>query len=55
MLFVCQQISGAYVFIFYAIDFFQKIGGSFGNIINEYGAMLLLGILRFLIAILSAM
>lgn len=54
-LFVCQQLSGAYVFIFYAIDFFQKIGGNFGNSINEYGAMLLLGILRFLISILSAM
>lgn len=54
-LFFFQQISGPYVIIFYAIDLFVKIGGQFGEHINEYGAMLLLGIIRFLMSILCAM
>lgn len=54
-LFFFQQISGPYVIIFYAIDLFVRIGrSSDDHQINEYGAMLLLGILRFLMAILCA-
>lgn len=53
-LFFFQQISGPYVIIFYAIDMFAKIGGKFGAV-NEYGAMLLLGIIRFIMAILCAL
>lgn len=54
-LFFFQQISGPYVIIFYAIDLFVKIGRSSDDHgINEYGAMLLLGILRFIMAILCA-
>ncbi|XP_031636936.1 facilitated trehalose transporter Tret1-like [Contarinia nasturtii] len=52
-LFFFQQISGPYVIIFYAIDLFVKIGGKFGDI-NEYGAMLMLGVVRFVMAILCA-
>lgn len=55
ILFFFQQISGPYVIIFYAIDLFVKIGGKFGDHINEYGAMLMLGILRFIMAILCAL
>lgn len=55
LLFFFQQISGPYVIIFYAIDLFVKIGGKFGNYINEYGAMLMLGVLRFIMAILCAL
>lgn len=51
MLFFFQQISGPYVIVFYTIDLFVKIGGSG---INEYRAMLLLGILRFIMSILCA-
>lgn len=54
-LFLFQQISGPYAIVFYAIDLFRKVGAKFGNQINEYGAMLLLGIIRFFMAILSAM
>lgn len=54
ILFLFQQISGPYVIIFYAIDMFVKIGGTFGNV-NEYGAMLMLGILRFIMAILCTL
>lgn len=53
-IFLFQQISGGYVIIFYAIPLFLKIGGNFGDNINEYGAMLLLGILRFVMSINSA-
>lgn len=54
-LFCFQQVSGPYLIIFYAIDLFVKIGRSSDNQgINEYGAMLLLGILRFIMAILCA-
>lgn len=53
-LFIFQQISGGYVIIFYAINLFLKIGGNFGNHINEYGAMLLLGIVRFVMSVASA-
>lgn len=55
ILFFFQQISGPYVIIFYAIDIFVKIGGKFGDHINEYGAMLLLGIIRFVMSIFSAL
>lgn len=54
VLFFFQQISGPYVIIFYAIDLFVKIGGKFGHI-NEYGAMLILGVLRFILAIFSSL
>lgn len=55
ILFFFQQISGPYVLIFYAIDLFVKIGKNFGDHINEYGAMLLLGILRFVMSIVCAL
>lgn len=54
-LFFFQQISGPYVIIFYAIDLFVKIGGKFGDHVNEYGALLMLGILRFVMSIVCAL
>lgn len=54
-LFFFQQISGPYVIIFYAIDLFVKIGRTSGDQINEYGAMLLLGIIRFFMSVLCAL
>lgn len=54
VLFLFQMISGPYVVIFYAIDLFVKIGGKFGYI-NEYGAMLLLSIIRLVMSILGAL
>lgn len=55
MMFVFQQLSGAYVIIFYAINLFLKIGGHFGEGINEYGALLLLGTIRFVMSIVAAL
>lgn len=54
-LFLFQQISGPYAIVFYAVELFGKIGAKFGDHIDEYGAMFLLGIIRFFTAILSAL
>lgn len=53
-IFFFQQITGGYAIIFYAINFFLKIGGNFGDHIDEYDAMLMLGVLRFLVSLISA-
>lgn len=55
LVFVFQQISGAYVIIFYAVNIFLKIGGHFGEGINEYGALMLLGSIRFIMSIVTSM
>jgi len=54
VIFMFQQLSGGYVVIFYAIDLFRKIGGKFDGGINEYGALFMIGVIRFVLAILSA-
>lgn len=56
VLFVLQQLSGAYVIIFYAVSLFQKVGGRFEDYeyFNEYGALLLLGLIRFIMSILAS-
>lgn len=54
-MFVFQQLSGAYVIIFYAVNLFLQIGGQFGDGINEYGALLLLGTIRFVMSIVAAL
>jgi facilitated trehalose transporter len=51
-LFSFQQLSGAYVIIFYAVDVFMKIGGEFGDSIDAYGALVLLGTIRFIMSII---
>ncbi|XP_018318557.1 facilitated trehalose transporter Tret1-like isoform X2 [Agrilus planipennis] len=55
LLFTIQQLSGAYVIIFYAVDLFREIGGNFEKGIDEYVALVLLGVIRFVMAILSSM
>ncbi|CAG9854458.1 unnamed protein product [Phyllotreta striolata] len=54
-IFMFQQFSGAYAIIFYAVDIFRTIGGRFKRGLDEYVALALLGIIRFVIAIVSAM
>ncbi|XP_019875293.2 facilitated trehalose transporter Tret1 [Aethina tumida] len=54
IVFFFQQLSGAYVIIFYAVDLFREIGGQFGKGINEFVALVLLGTIRFLMSIISA-
>lgn len=41
--------------VFYAVNVFLKIGGHFGEGINEYGALLLLGTIRFVMSIVAAL
>ncbi|XP_037917337.1 facilitated trehalose transporter Tret1-like isoform X1 [Hermetia illucens] len=53
-LFLFQQLSGAYVIIFYAVNLFLKIGGNFGEGLDEYGALLLLGAIRFIMSIVAS-
>lgn len=56
VLFILQQLSGAYVIIFYAVSLFQKVGGRFDDYehFNEYTALLLLALIRFLMSILAS-
>lgn len=49
-----QQLSGCYVVIFYAISVFRNVGAEFGDYLNEYGALVLLGVIRFVISVLTA-
>lgn len=53
-LFVIQQLSGAYVIIFYAVDLFREIGGHFQQGIDEFVSLALLGTIRFVMAIISS-
>ncbi|KAH1011203.1 hypothetical protein HUJ04_000622 [Dendroctonus ponderosae] len=57
LLFAFQQVSSAYVIIFYAVDIFRRIGGSFRHIglIDEFVALILLGSIRFVMAIVLAL
>lgn len=56
LLFVFQQFSAGYVIIFYALDIFRQIGGSFKHIglIDEFVALILLGGIRFVMAVVLA-
>jgi facilitated trehalose transporter len=54
-LFVFQQLSGAYVIIFYAVDIFMKIGGNFSDSVDAYIASVGLGIIRFAMSIVVSM
>ncbi|RZC36929.1 facilitated trehalose transporter Tret1 [Asbolus verrucosus] len=55
IIFGIQQLSCAYVIIFYAVDLFREIGGHFEKGLNEYVALVLLGSIRFIMAIISAL
>lgn len=52
-LFIFQQLSCAYVIIFYAVDIFRRIGGDLQNSLNAYVALVLLGTIRFIMSIIS--
>ncbi|XP_011692445.1 PREDICTED: facilitated trehalose transporter Tret1-like isoform X2 [Wasmannia auropunctata] len=51
-LFLLQQLSGSYVIIFYAISVFHEMGGTFGTF-NEHGALVMLGVIRFVISVIT--
>ncbi|XP_011862528.1 PREDICTED: facilitated trehalose transporter Tret1-like [Vollenhovia emeryi] len=53
LLLLLQQLSGSYVVIFYAISVFREMGGTFGTSLNEHGALVMLGIIRFIMSIIT--
>ncbi|XP_071453084.1 facilitated trehalose transporter Tret1-like isoform X1 [Hetaerina americana] len=56
VLFLCQQLSGTYVIVFYAVDVLRGLTGEAGsgNEANEVIALILLGIIRLLASIAAA-
>ncbi|XP_060533825.1 uncharacterized protein LOC132706488 [Cylas formicarius] len=54
LIFVFQQLSGAYVIIFYAVDIFREIGGNFKNRIDDFAALVILGTIRFVMSLVCA-
>ncbi|KAJ8680355.1 hypothetical protein QAD02_016142 [Eretmocerus hayati] len=50
-----QQLTGVYVIIFYALSVFESIGNEFGHGLNKYDAMVILGIIRFVMSVLTAL
>ncbi|EFN64692.1 Sugar transporter ERD6-like 4 [Camponotus floridanus] len=53
LLFLLQQLSGCYVIIFYAIEVFREMGGSFGRGFDENSALVMLGIIRFVVSVIT--
>ncbi|KAJ9593663.1 hypothetical protein L9F63_014788, partial [Diploptera punctata] len=53
-IFLFQQLSGGYVVIFYAVHVFKMVGGTFGEGFDEYDTLVLLGLIRFTMSIISA-
>ncbi|KAG5681395.1 hypothetical protein PVAND_010836 [Polypedilum vanderplanki] len=54
ILFLLQQIAGGYILIFYTINIFRNLGNEFVTSVDENLASLLLGSIRFIMAIIAA-
>ncbi|XP_014260351.1 facilitated trehalose transporter Tret1-like isoform X2 [Cimex lectularius] len=54
IVFFLQQTSGTYVVIFYTVNIFISLGGDFGFGFNEYNATATLGVVRFVMSLVSA-
>lgn len=53
-LFLLQQLSGGYVLIFYTLNIFRNLGAEFLNSVNERLALVLVGSIRLVMAIIAA-
>ncbi|XP_022192174.2 facilitated trehalose transporter Tret1-2 homolog [Nilaparvata lugens] len=49
-----QQFCGGYTIVVYTIQVFKKLGTDFGEGIDEYTALLFMGILRFVFSVVTA-
>lgn len=54
VLFLLQQLSGGYLLIFYTINIFRNLGAEFLKTVDERFALLLVGSIRLLMAIVAA-
>lgn len=55
IIFIFEQASCAYAILFYAVTFFKTIGGQYQHSIDAYVALVSLGTIRFIMAIISAL
>ncbi|EFN85330.1 Sugar transporter ERD6-like 6 [Harpegnathos saltator] len=53
ILFTLQQLSGSYIIIFYAMSVFDEMSETLSKSFNENNALVMLGIVRFVISILT--
>lgn len=54
VLFMLQQLSGSYIIIFYAMSIFDKMSRTLHKSFNENNALIMLGLVRFVISILTS-
>lgn len=55
ILFLIQQLSGAYIIVFYASTVLKAIGGEFGKGLNQYNSTVILGMIRFGMSIITCL
>lgn len=53
-MFLFQQLSGCYILIFYTINIFRNLSLEFSEKINENMALMLLGSLRLIMAVIAS-
>lgn len=53
-MFLLQQVSGGYVLIFYTLNIFRNLGAEFLNSVDERLALVLVGSIRLIMAIIAA-
>lgn len=54
VLFLLQQLSGSYVIIFYATSIFDEMSETLGNSFNGNSALVMLGLVRFVISVITS-
>ncbi|XP_034242973.1 facilitated trehalose transporter Tret1-2 homolog [Thrips palmi] len=55
IIFIVQQLSGTFVIIFYAVPLFAQMGSRFGTVVDEFGVMVVMSVVRFVMSIVTAL